>query len=121
MVAFPEFPTYPIALVDGYSDEFDPGVLTSPVEKGLPKMRVALKRVVREVTVTYSFRTIEDSNNFEDWYETTIRRVGFFYWKDHRGGALRAARFKGGAIGAITPVTGDFGYSRRTLTIEYLR
>lgn len=118
---FPEFPTYPNALVEGYSDEFDPGVIESPFERGLSKLRVTQKRVVRAVTITYTFPTIKNSTDFENWYFDTIGRVGWFYWKDHRGGATRIARFKGGAIGAITPVTGDFGYSRRTLTLEYLR
>lgn len=120
-MAIAEFPSYPIALVEGYSDEFDPGVLVSPFDRGLPKMRVSQRRTAREVTITYSFATIEDSNQFEDWYFNVVKRVGFFTWKDHRGGAIRTARFKGGSIGAITPVTGDFGYSRRTVTIEYLR
>ena len=118
---FPVFPEYAVILVEGYGDSFDPGVLESEMEKGLSKLRITQARVIKKVNLTLTFKTIEDSLAFEDWYFNEVKRIGFFIWTDCRGSIARTCRFKGGAIGELSPVTGDFGYSKRTVTLEYLR
>lgn len=119
------FPEYAIIQVEGYSDGFDPGVMVSQMEKGMPKKRLRFSRVKATVDMTVKFATIEDSLAFEDWYFNTIKRIGKFEWKDCRsvpyGGTVRTVSLKDGAIGPLTPDTGDFTYSKRSLTLEYLK
>ena len=119
--SFPAFPDYAVILLEGYSDGFDPGVLESEMEKGMSKLRISQSRVVKKVALTLTFKTIEDSLQFEEWYFNEVKRIGFFTWVDCRGGHTRICRLKGGAIGELTPTTGDFGYSKRSVTLEYIR
>ena len=102
-------------------ESFDPAVITSEMERGLAKTRVASARVVKEVEVTLQFESAADTEAFEDWYFNTIRRIGFFDWFDTRTGTQRSVRFKGGALGALTPLAVGFAVAQRTATLEYLR
>ena len=114
-------PAYVLVLLDGYSEEFDPGVIKSEMERGLAKMRVGQSRVVKSIAVNLVFETQADANSFETWYFDTIKRIGWFDWLDPRTNALRPVRFKDGTLGAIAPLAGAFGLSKRSATLEYLR
>lgn len=114
-------PSYVIVLLDGYSEEFDPGVVKSEMERGLAKMRVSQSRVVKSIAVNLVFESQADANSFETWYFDTIKRIGWFDCIDPRTNALRSVRFKDGALGAIQPQAGGFALSRRSATLEYLR
>lgn len=116
-----ELPSYVKLLRDDAGEKFDPGVVVSEMEKGLTKMRVGQSRVVVQVTATLFFKTRQNSIDFEDWYFTAIRRIGWFDWRDSRTGQVRSVRFKGGDIGQITPLSMRYGHSKRTVTLEYLR
>jgi hypothetical protein len=116
-----ELPSYVRILRDGAGVQFDPGVLASEMERGLAKMRVSQSRVVVQVAATLYFRTRKDSLSFEDWYFNTIKRIGWFNWRDKRTGAVRSVRFKGGDIGNLEPLSPGFGHSKRSVTLEYLR
>lgn len=114
-------PSYVRVLRDDAGEQFDPGVSASEMERGLPKMRVAQSRVVQHVPATLFFYTKADSLAFEDWYFNTIKRIGFFEWRDTRSGVVRLVRFKGGDIGTLSPLTTGYGKSKRSVTLEYLR
>ncbi|WP_272971037.1 hypothetical protein [Comamonas terrigena] len=116
-----ELPSYVRILRDGAGVQFDPGVLASEMERGLAKMRVSQSRVVVQVAATLYFRTRKDSLSFEDWYFNTIKRIGWFNWRDKRSGTVRSVRFKGGDIGNLEPLSAGFGHSKRSVTLEYLR
>lgn len=108
-------------LRDDAGVQFDPGVVVSEMDKGLAKMRVGQSRVVVDVTATLFFGSRSDANAFEDWYFNEIRRIGWFDWRDARTGKLHSVRFKGAAIGKLTPVSARYGRSKRQVTLEYLR
>lgn len=114
-------PSYVKLLRDDAGEQFDPGVVVSEMEKGLAKMRVGQSRVVVQVTATLFFKTREDTIAFEDWYFTTIRRIGWFDWRDPRTGLVRSVRFKGGDIGKLTSAAARYGKAQRSVTLEYLR
>lgn len=114
-------PSYVKLLRDNAGEKFDPGVAVSEMEKGLQKMRVTQSRVVVQVAATLFFKTRQDSIAFESWYFNTIRRIGFFDWRNPRTGQVLSVRFKGGDIGQLTPVTSRYGKSQRAVTLEYLR
>lgn len=114
-------PSYVRVLRDDAGEQFDPGIVVSEMERGLSKMRVGQGRVIVNVTATLFFDSRADSIAFEDWYFNTIKRIGFFDWKDQRTGAVLQVRFKGGDIGALTPLTTGYGKSKRSVTLEYLR
>lgn len=114
-------PDYVLVLLNGYSDGFEPGVVASEMEKGLPKLRVAQSRVVRHVGVTLAFESAAHVNAFEAWYFDTIKRIGWFDWRDPRDGVVRSVRFKNGDIGQLQPLAGGFALAQRSAVLEYLR
>lgn len=114
-------PDYVIVLLDGYSEQFDPGVASSEMERGLSKLRVAQSRVVVGVSAALVFETAADATAFETWYFTDIRRIGWFDWLDPRTSVLRTVRFRGGDIGALEALAPGVELSRRRVTLEYLR
>ena len=114
-------PDYVKILLEGAGEEFDPGVVVSEMEKGLAKMRVSSTRIVVQVSAFLQFYSTADTLAFEDWYFNTIKRIGFFDVKDPRTGQMRAMRFKGGGIGRLEPLTGQYAKARRAVTLEYLR
>ncbi|MBH2008264.1 MAG: hypothetical protein I8H71_01055 [Xanthomonadaceae bacterium] len=114
-------PSYARVLLEGAGEEFDPGVVVSEMEKGLAKMRVTQSRVVVDVPVTLFFRTQADTISFDDWYFNTIKRIGFFDWRDPRGGQIRSVRFKDADIGKLTPLTQGYEVAKRDVTLQYLR
>lgn len=114
-------PSYVVVLLDGYSEEFDAGVIKSEMERGLSKHRVGQSRVVMTVSVNLAFESADDANSFDDWYFNDIKRIGWFDFLDPRTNARRSVRFKDGALGQLQPMSGGFGLSRRSATLEYLR
>lgn len=118
MAALPE---YVIVLLEGYTEEFDAGVVKSEMERGLAKQRVGQSRVVKTIAVNLVFESAADADSFEGWYFDTIKRIGWFDWRDPRTNTMRSVRFKGGALGQIQPLAGGFGLSRRSAELEYLR
>ncbi|WP_240466988.1 hypothetical protein [Comamonas sp. lk] len=102
-------------------ESFDPAIVQSEVERGLAKLRVGASRVVKQVAVTLLFSSAEDTEAFEDWYFTAIKRIGFFDWHDSRTNVVRRVRFQGGALGELTPMAQGFAVAQRTATLEYLR
>ncbi|WP_313571417.1 hypothetical protein [Comamonas terrigena] len=116
-----QLPDYVTMLLDDAGEEFDPGVVKSEMERGLPKMRVGTSRVVVSVSAALLFDSAEDAGRFETWYFNDIRRIGFFDWVDPRTGTVRTGRFKDGAIGKLVPTIAGYAQSKRSVTLEYLR
>lgn len=116
------WPSYARVMFDGYGEEFDPGILRTEMERGVPIERVVNTDVIEEVGVSLYFSTKEDHAAFESWYFTTINRIGWFEWRHPRLGVVVSARFKGASIGRLQPVSGAFrGIVRDGVTLEYVR
>lgn len=116
-----QLPDYVTMLLDDAGEEFDPGVVKSEMERGLPKQRVGASRVVVHVSASLLFDSAEDAGKFEAWYFDDIRRIGFFTWIDPRTGGVRTGRFKDGSIGKLVPTVAGYAQSKRDVTLEYLR
>lgn len=114
-------PSYVCILLDGAGEEFDPGVVASEMERGLPKLRVAQSRVIVDIPASLMFYAQQDTISFETWYFGVIKRIGFFDWLNPRTDQLLSVRFKGGDIGKLVPVTTGYALAKRDVTLQYLR
>lgn len=114
-------PSTTLVIIDDAGEEFEPGVVSSEMEKGLAKLRVASHRVVVTITATLYFESAQASLDFEDWYFNVIKRIGWFDWKDPRTGTYIQVRFKAGAIGKLQPLTAAYSFATRSVVLEYLR
>ena len=115
------FPDYVCISAHGYSEEFDPSVLVTEMERGPAKQRVQNTRVVQSLTATLTFTSPIDVSAFESWYFTTIKRIGYFTMEHPRTGQTISARFRGGSIGTLVPLSPGFGVAQRDVVIEYMR
>ncbi len=115
------FPTYAIPLTETVAEAFDPSVLRTEMERGVPKQRVENSRVLATVSMTVLFKTKADANAFVDWYFDTIGRIGWFHFTHPRNGRQLQARFVGGQIGSVNAEPGPAGRQTCSLSIEYLR
>lgn len=108
-------------VLGSYSDEFDPSIRRTEMERGMPKQAILNSNVLRELTFTVVFETNKAANDFEDWYFNELKRIGFFDLRNPRTRTIVNARFKEAKIGTLTPITGGFGVSQRTVTVEFLQ
>lgn len=115
------FPSFAIPLTDTVGETFDPSVLRTEMERGVPKERIENSRVLATVSMTVLFTTKADANAFVDWYFDTIGRIGWFDFTHPRTGQTLQARFVGGQIGSLKAESGPVGRHTCPLSIEYLR
>ncbi|SEL11922.1 hypothetical protein SAMN05216359_105265 [Roseateles sp. YR242] len=114
-------PSYVGVTLANTSEDFDPEVISTQMERGLDKTRLGNTRVVMKVTVGLLFKSRADTVAFDDWYFNTIGRIGWFDWFDSRYQVTRSVRFEGGKLGALTPLAGRFEVASRTAVLEFLR
>lgn len=115
------FPTY---VKIGFPQPEDPAsaVMSSEMERGVPKhRRMAADVMVRQETTVY-FDTKQHAIDWETWFYTTINAgVDWFDWVDLRTGSTIQARIVEGKPGALKPATVNWAYAQRTMTVEWLR
>lgn len=114
-------PSYVQILAAGFGEEFDPSVLRTEMDRGMPKQRVINTHVMQELPATLLFSSQADAASFEAWYFNTIKRIGFFDFVHPRTGATHSGRFKGGDIGRLEPRNARYTRATRAVVIEYLR
>lgn len=114
-------PSYVTVLFDGLSESFDPEVIKSEMERGLPKLRLGNSRVIVQVPVRLRTQSRADSLALDAWYHDTIKRIGWFDWFDTRAQTIRSVRFKDGALGRIVPLVQGYEIADRSATLEFLR
>ena len=107
----------------GFKERADPSVLRTDMERGVAKERVLNTRIVSTITVTLFFDTIADINQFETWYATEIKRIGWFDVRHPLTRQMVPMRFVGGDIGELEPLPGGFrnGAVRQNVKLEYLK
>lgn len=115
------WPAYAKFILDGAEESFDPSVLTTEMERGVPKQRILNSQVMVTIQGTVLFTSASDIAAFESWYFDTIKRIGWFDFRHPRTGATVQARFQKGDIGPLTPAASAFIVATRTLSVEYLR
>ncbi len=114
-------PSTALVMMEGMSEEMDPAVLRSEMERGVPVQRLLNSGVLASLTFNLYFKTPEIAADFEAWYLTDIKRIGWFDMISPLSGEEIHARFRGGSIGARTLVDSSAFDSRRQVTVEYLR
>lgn len=114
-------PSYVTILFDGFTEDFDPSVLRTEMERGVPKQRVINSKVLAEINCRILFESKADAASFEAWYFDTIKRIGWFDMEHPRTGVTISARFKGGRLGQLVPLIPDFSWCAREVTLEYMR
>lgn len=120
-MALPTWPSYAEVRFADYSEEFDPSVIVTEMERGGPKMAVMNSHVVQEVNASVQFRSAQDVADFETWYFNEVKRVGKFTMDHPRTGEPITAWFKEGRIGRLVPLNTLFRFAKRDLVIQYLR
>lgn len=108
-------------LFSAYSESFDPSVLVTEMERGMPTQRVQNTQVVMKLNASLLFRSSEDITGFENWYFDEIKRIGFFPMQHPRTGLTISVRFEKGSIGVLTPQAPGFWLAQRDVVLEYLR
>lgn len=114
-------PSYVVVRMSGYSEQFDPSVERTEMERGMPKQRVLNSRVIVSLQVSLLMETTEQAEDFLDWYHDVIGRIGFFNMRHPRTGQTISARFPGGQIGTLSSAAGTDHLWQRDVVIEYLR
>lgn len=115
------FPTTAKILHAGYEESFDPAVVRTEMDRGVPKQRLLNTKVMQELNCTLLFDSAADAASFETWYFTAIGRIGWFDFTHPRTGATVSARFKDGRLGALAPRNPQQTRFTRDVVVEYLR
>lgn len=114
-------PAYAEVLFEGYSETFDPSVQRTEMERGPAKQSILNTHVEQKLNVSLLFRSADDVAAFEAWYFDTIKRIGWFTMTHPRTKQAITARFEGGSIGPLVPLTTQARIAKRDVVIEYLR
>lgn len=120
---------FPLSLLKGYalqgtSEQPQPLVLRSEMERGVPQQRRISSDALVTVQLTLVFDSAANATAFEDWfYLSTGAGAGanWFDWVHPRTGATVQARVIGGELGALAPDDNTWQGSTRSLRLEYLR
>lgn len=99
----------------------DPSVRRTEMERGPARQEIINSDVWVVLKGNIKFFNSEDATSFFNWYMDDIKRVRFFEMRHPRTGMMIQARFIGGKIGELAPITGRFGMSQRSVELEYLR
>ena len=116
------WPTYPVVLLDGHSEQHAAIAERSDMDRGVPKQRRTQSDVLVVLSLALLFRTDADANAFEAWYYSNsgaAAGAASFDWTHPRTGASYQARVVANSLGALTPL--GRGISRRDIQIEYLK
>jgi hypothetical protein len=114
-------PTGTRLLEQGFKLKIDPSVLRTDMERGLAKERVQNTKTVATVTATLMHEDRAAAIAFDTWYETEIKRIGWFDVRHPLTRTIVQMRFVGGDIGELEPLPGGFqnGSVRQNLQMEY--
>lgn len=116
-----QMPASTKVMMEGLSESFNPSVERTEMERGVPKQRLVNSQVLAKLNVGLYFETSAASDAFDEWYFTTIKRIGWFQFRHPRTGQLLTVRFENGDVGALS-LLDDSGFdTRRSVTLEYLR
>lgn len=116
-----QLPNTTTVMMDGFAESADPSVERTEMERGVPKQRLANTRVMARLKVALYFATSAAADEFDSWYFDTLKRIGWFTFRNPRNGRELTVRFVGGDAGELTLID-DTGFdSKRSVTLEYLR
>lgn len=114
-----EWPTYARFTTNGAGEDFQPNVIRTEMERGVPKMRRVNTRPMVQISGEIIFLSEADIAAFDDWYFDTIGQVGWFDFRHPRTGQIVQARIV--SIGTRAPVASRYSVAVQPVTLEYLR
>ena len=114
-------PDYVAIRFPDYGETPDPSVERTEMERGVPKQRILNTHVLVGIQAAFLFRSAADAESFEAWYYDTLKRIDWFTMTHPRTRQPVTARFVGGDIGTLTPLSPEFAKSFRVVSLEYLR
>lgn len=114
-------PDYVIVRPTGYSETFQPSVIRTEMERGMPKQRLLNTQVLYNLNLSLITETQQQTEDFMDWYFLTIKRIDFFTMTHPRTGQLINVRFVGGDFGTLQTISGANRIWQRDVVVEYLR
>lgn len=116
-----QLPSTTTVMMDGFAESVDPGIERTEMERGVPKQRIVNARVMARIKVSLYFATSAAADEFDSWYFDTLKRIGWFAFRNPRNGRELTVRFEGGSVGELTLID-DSGFdSKRAVILEYLR
>ncbi|WP_313242174.1 hypothetical protein [Stenotrophomonas sp.] len=115
------FPTYASILSETVGESFDPSVLRTEMERGVPKARIENTKVLAKLSMTVLLLSNEQVNAFVTWYLDDLQRVGWFDLIHPRNGQLVQARVAADGFGELKSERKGFERATCALQLEYLR
>lgn len=116
-----QLPSTTTVMMDGFAESSDPSVERTEMERGVPKQRIVNTRVMAKIKVALYFSTSAAADEFDSWYFDTLKRIGWFTFRNPRNGRELTVRFDGGSAGELTLIDDTDFDSKRSVTLEYLR
>lgn len=114
-------PSYVVVRMSGYSEDIEPSVERTEMERGPAKQMLLNSQVLVTLKLSFLFPTTARSEEFLDWYMDTIKRIGYFDMRHPRTGQTVSVRFPGGNIGTLRSLSGTDYLWQRDLSVEYMR
>jgi hypothetical protein len=108
-------------MFDGQKRTFDPSVVRTEMERGVPKQRLENSQVLIKQAMTLYFANIADVRTFDDWYFSGIERIGWFTLVHPFTGETVTGRFENGALGDLVPEEKLPEDYRMDVVMEYMR
>lgn len=108
-------------VLSGFGEMPMPEVRRTEMERGPARQELINSRIKQELSFTVQFESKAAADEFLTWYYDVLKIIDYFDFRHPRTRQYVRARFKGGEIGTLTPVTGAFGLTQRTVTVEYIR
>lgn len=114
-------PSYVAVRFPDYGETPRPNADRTEMERGVPKQRRLNSRPMIDIQAALLFSSAEDAEAFLDWFYDEIKEVDWFTMIHPRTRMTVTARFVGGDIGTLMPLSPTFGHSYRVAKLEYLR
>ena len=116
-----QLPANTKVLMAGMVDSWEPAVERTEMERSVPKQRLVNSQVLAKLKVGLYFKDSTAADEFDDWYFSTITRIGWFEIRHPRNGKLLTVRFEGGSVGELMLIDESAFDSTRQVVLEYLR
>ena len=117
------FPTNLKVLINT-SETPSPVVISSEMERGVPKVRRIAADAIVVVPVEVIFFNDQQAAEFETWfYSPTGAQAGaaWFDWTNPRTRTVVQAQIVDGDIGTLVPLADNYRLSKRAMTLRYVR
>lgn len=116
------FPTYVKTVWNQTTEQVNPVVIRSEMERGVPKQRRQSTNPMANLSLTLVFGHKKRIEDFESWFYNDIGAGALFFDFTHpRTGETIQARIVGGQLGQVTPLGLYRERYTMPLELEYLK